>query len=176
MSTSAAPEQATTSSSLTLSAPTGAHFDYDEVKTDRGQKSLGQVPILIWDDLQAAVDHYGVEGIKNVLDGTSLRVSFQGIARRLKAAGKTDDEIAKAELEFRPGKRQGGQSTPASRAANAAKKASEKVNGDAISQLLNAMAEGKITQEQLAALGLDISLTPPVEEEAEETETEPEQA
>ena len=96
---------------LTVTAPTGAEFVFDEVKTERGTKSLGEVPILVWRNVAAALTHYGEEGIGDILDGTSLRVSFQNIARRFKAAGKTDDEIAAAQVAFKPGKRS-GVSTP----------------------------------------------------------------
>lgn len=159
-----------TSAGLTLQAPQGAHFEYDSVKTDRGTKDLGQVPLLIWDSIEAARAFYGDEGIVAVLDGTSLRVSFQSIARRGRTSGKSDDEIAKAQLEFRPGKRQGGVSTPASRAANVAKRAAEKVNGDAIAELLTAIAEGRIGEEQLRAFGISQPLAVPVAEETEEAE------
>lgn len=138
--------------SLTITPPKGAHFDFEEVKTEHGTKSLGDVPILVWDELDAATEVYGENGVRDVLDGTSLRVSFQGIARRMRAAGKTDDDIAKAEVEFRPGTRAVGVSTPASRAAKAAKSASEKVSGDDIAAFLQAVAEGKISGEDLKTL------------------------
>lgn len=133
-------------------APAGAHFDYDEVKTKRGEVSLGEVPILVWDDVDAARAYYGDEGLRDILDGTSLRVSFQSIARRMKTANKTDDEIAKAEVDFRPGKRAGGVSTPASRARAAAVKAAERVDGDVIAQLLAKIASGEISEEDAKSL------------------------
>lgn len=131
---------------LTVQAPTGAHFEFEEVKTARGTKSLGEVPILVWDSLEAASGQYGEEGIRNVLDGTSLRVSFQGIARRLRLQGKSDDEIATAQLAFRPGTRVVGQATPVSRAARAAKAAAERVDGDAIAAFLQKVAAGEISE------------------------------
>lgn len=134
---------------LTVQAPAGAHFEYEEVKTARGTKSLGDVPILVWDDLAKATEHYTDEGIKGVLDGTSLRVSFQGIARRMRLAGKSDDEIGTAHIAFRPGTRAVGVSTPVSRAAKSAKAAAEKVDGDAIAAFLQQVAEGKITEEDI---------------------------
>ena len=138
---------------LTIEAPAGSHFDFDEVKTNRGTDSLGDVPLLVWDSLDGAVDHYGQEGITDILDGTSLRVSFQGIARRMKVAGKTDDEIAQAQVAFRPGKRGGGSSTPVSRAKNAAKDAAEKVgDGDLVAQLLARIASGDISAEDVKTL------------------------
>lgn len=139
--------------STSITAPTGSHFEYDEVKTDRGTKSLGEVPILVWDDEAALVAYYGAEGILSICDGTSLRVSFQGIARRYKAAGKTDDEIAKAQIDFRPGRRVVGAATPQSKAAKAAKAAVEKV-GDAelVLSLLQDIESGKITAAELNAL------------------------
>src|SRR4051812_38418708 len=90
---------------LTVEAPAGAEFKLEEVKTARGTKSVGEVPILVWNDLEKARDYYGDEGIQDVLDGTSLRVSFQNIGRRYASAGKSMDEIAEAQLKFRPGKR-----------------------------------------------------------------------
>lgn len=153
-------------SNITTEAPEGAHFEFEEVKTARGTESLGEVPLLVWDDLDKARAFYTDEGILAVLDGTSLRVSFQGTARRLKAANKADDDIAKAQSEFRPGRRQGGQSTPTSRATRAAKSASEKVNGDAISELLEKIASGQISAETLAAMGITSPLAPPVQEPA----------
>ena len=141
-------------SPLTVSPPEGAEFVFDEVKTDRGAKSLGDVPILKWNDANAAVDYYGEEGICDVLDGTSLRVSFQSIARRGKIGGKSDDEIAKAQVEFKPGKRAVGASTPVSRAKRTAAKAAEKLGeqGDAVTALLEAVAAGKLSAEDIQAL------------------------
>lgn len=136
---------------LSISAPTGAHFDYDEVKTKNGTQSLGEAPILVWDDVNAAVSHYGADKILSVLDGTSLRVSFQGIARRGRMGGKSDDDVAKQQIEFRPGNRVVGESTPQSRATRAAKAASEKVDGDKIAAFLKNVAEGKISEADLAA-------------------------
>lgn len=138
--------------SLNVVAPSGAHFEFEEVKTKKGTESLGEVPILVWDDPSAAIACYGNEGIIAILDGTSLRVSFQSIARRMRVANKTDDEIAQAMIDFRPGKRAVGQSTPVSRAANAAKKAADKVDGDTIAKLLEAIASGKLSSAELAAL------------------------
>ncbi len=137
---------------LTVAAPEGSHFDFEEVKTAKGSESLGYVPLLVWDDVDQARSHYGDEAIKNILDGTSLRVSFQSIARRYKMAGKTDDEIAKAQVEFKPGKRAGGVSTPVSRARAAAKQAAEKVDGDVVAALLEKIAKGELSQEDLASL------------------------
>jgi len=138
---------------LAISAPDGSHFEYEEVKTAKGAESLGSVPILIWDKLSAAVAFYGSEDtITDVLDGTSLRVSFQNIARRLKIAGKTDEEIADSMLKFRPGKRVAGATTPASRAARQAKAATEKVGGDSVEKLLAMIAEGKLSEADIQAL------------------------
>ena len=139
-------------STMTVQAPTGSHFEFESVKTAHGTKDLGEVPILVYDELDAARAVYGDEGVKDILDGTSLRVSFQGIARRMRAAGKSDDEIGTAEIAFRPGKRAVGVSTPGSRAAHAAKAASEKVDGDKVAAFLKAVADGKISEEDLASL------------------------
>lgn len=147
MATAVAPQPAT---GVTIAAPDGSHWSYEEVKAERGQKSLGEVPLLVWDSVDAARSFYGDEGIASILDGTSLRVSFQSIARRGALQGKTFDEIAKAEIEFRPGKRAVGQSTPVSRAANAARKAAEKVGGDQVAALMEKI--GTLSPEDLNAL------------------------
>lgn len=135
-----------------VQAPAGSHFEFEEVKTLKGTKSLGEVPILVWDKMDAAVEHYTEEGVLNSLDGTSFRVSYQGIARRLRIQGKTDDDIAKAQLDFKPGKRAVGVATPSSRAAKAAKSAAEKVDGDKIAAFLARVASGDISEEELATL------------------------
>lgn len=158
------------------SPPPGASFDYDEVKTDRGQKSLGPAPLLTWDEtdegLQAALAFYGASGVARFINGTSLRVSCQAIARRGKTATppKSDEQIAKEQLEFRPGSRQGGQSTPASRAASATRKAASVVNGDAIAEMMNRMANDPAFRDQLKALGIDTS-APAVEAEEDGEDT-----
>lgn len=140
---------------LNISAPEGARFEFDEVKTAKGTQSLGEQPILVWEQVDAARAAYGDEGVLNILDGTSVRVSMQSIARRGALAKKTFDEIAKMQIDFRPGKRVGGKSTPESRAANSARKAATKLGAegsDAIQALLEKVASGEVTQEQLAAL------------------------
>jgi len=136
----------------TVSAPEGSHFDFEEVKTAKGSKSLGQVPILVWDKLGAIVGAFTEEMVLSSLDGTSPRVSYQGIARRMKLQGKSDDEIAQAQIEFRPGTRVVGAATPVSRATKAAKQAAEKVSGDTIAAFLEKVAKGEISEEDLAAL------------------------
>lgn len=162
------------SRTLTIQAPDGASFEFDEVKTDKGQRSLGEVPILKWNDVDKARAYYGDEGILNILDGTSVRVSMQSIARRKAQAaegGVTEEvlnDIAKTQVEFKPGSRQGGQSTPESRAQRAAKDAAKKVNGDAISELLAAIASGKIGADALRAMGIESPLEVGSNEEAEE--------
>lgn len=142
------------SDAVSVSAPEGAHFEYEEVKTNHGAQSLGEKPILVWDSVSKAVEYYGDEGVLAIWDGTSLRVSFQSISRRLAIAGKTSDEIAKAQVDFRPGKRVVGASTPASRAGNQARKVAEKLGdrADLLSQLLASIESGKITADDLAAL------------------------
>lgn len=137
--------------SLNVQAPVGSHFEFEEVKTKKGTESLGDVPILVWDDVQAAIDHYGVEGIINILDGTSVRVSMQSIARRLKAAGKGDDEIAQKQVEFKPGKREPGNAKPETKAARAAKAASGKVDTDVLTAFLKKVADGEIGEADLKA-------------------------
>lgn len=139
---------------LNIAAPEGAHFEFDEVKTNRGEQSLGEQPILVWDNLDAAAATYGTEGVLAILDGTSVRVSMQSIARRGALAKKSVDDIAKMQIDFRPGKRAVGKSTPESRAASAARKAASKLGGqsDSIASLLERIASGDITEEQLAGL------------------------
>ena len=139
---------------LTIEAPDGAEFEPEEVKTARGTKSLGEVPILVWKDVDKAKDFYGEEGLVNILDGTSLRVSFQSIGRRHALAGKSWDECAQAVINFRPGKRAAGVSTPVSRAGNAARKAAEKLGdkADSVTKLLERIAKGEVSEEELARL------------------------
>lgn len=148
--------------------PPGSKFIFDEVKTDRGQTSLGQVPLLEWGDDEASVrsmiDYYGYEGVANIVNGTSAKVSFQSIARRLKTRQNkgvpnpaTDEEIAKAQIDFRPGKREGGSSTPASRAANEAKKLASAVSGDGMAELFRKIANKEIPEDTLRAMGIDPS-------------------
>ena len=134
-------------------APAGSHFERDEVRTARGQQSLGEVPLLVWDDIDAARAYYGDEGIKRVLNGTSLRVSFQGIARRMRAAGKEDEAIAEEQIKFRPGEREVAASTPVSRARRAAESAAKSgaVDGDALAALMGKLERGEI---DLSALGI----------------------
>jgi len=138
---------------LSVAAPEGAGWSWEEVKTARGTKSLGDVPILVWADHDAMVKFYGEEAILAVADGTSLRVSFQNIARRYALAEKSLDEIATAQCEFRPGKRAVGSSTPASRAAKMARNAVEKSsNKEAVEKLLAKIASGELSDEDLDAL------------------------
>jgi hypothetical protein len=133
---------------LTVQAPEGAEFELEEVRTQRGTKSLGQVPILTWRDLEKAREHFGDEGILDILDGTSARVSYQSIGRRFAAAGKSMDDIATAQVNFRPGKRAVGVSTPVSRASNAARRAATKLGDKAenITRLLERIAKGEISE------------------------------
>jgi hypothetical protein len=136
---------------VAVEAPSGSHFEFEPVRTAKGTQELGDVPILVWDDLDKAIEFYTHEGVIAVLDGTSLRVSFQNIARRLKTSlkDKTDDEIneaiAEAQVKFRPGKRAGGVSTPGSRVARAAKAATEKgADAEKLEALLAKIASGDI--------------------------------
>ena len=136
---------------VAVTAPDGAHWAMDEVRTDRGTKSLGEHPLLVWDSLDGAVEFYGDEGILQSLDGTSFRVSFQSIARRMAIAGKSDDEIADSQIKFRPGKRAAGVSTPVSRARRAGAAAAESLgdNADVVTDLLKKVAAGEVSAEQL---------------------------
>ena len=139
---------------LTVSAPQGAHFEFDEVRTAKGTQSLGDKPLLVWDDLEAARATYGDDGIKSIMDGTSLRVSFQSLSRRLAIAGKSDDEIAQAQVSFRPGNRSGGASTPVSRARNAAAKAAETLGdkSDVLTALLEKINRGELSLDDVEAM------------------------
>jgi len=87
----------------------------------------------------------------DVLDGTSLRVSFQNIARRYASAGKSMDEIAEAQLKFRPGKRTVAVSTPASRARNTAGRAAEKVAPEVLTRFMERVISGDITEAEIEA-------------------------
>ncbi len=102
---------------------------------------------------------YGPAGIAQIANGTSIKVVVQGIARRLKPKGKSDEEIAKEQLEYRPGTRQGGASTPASRLAAHAKKAAEKFNADGLAQLISRL-EDPAFRAQVEAMGIDLSTLP----------------
>jgi hypothetical protein len=141
--------------SLTVVAPEGSHFAFEEVKTAKGTKTLGDVPLLVWDSAVDMVGYYGEEAVLAMADGTSFRVSFQNIARRGRASNKSDDDIAKAQIDFRPGKRTVGASTPASRAASAARRAADKgLDGDALAKLLDRIASGDLPAELRATLGV----------------------
>lgn len=145
----------TATSKLTVQAPAGSHFEFREVKTAHGQQSLGFVPILVWDSLDGQLAHYGEEALLGMSDGTSPLVSYQGIARRMVKAKKSMDEIAQAEVDFKPGTREIGQSTPKSRAKNAAAKAAEKLGGEAgdtIAAFLDRLSNGDISEEELRLL------------------------
>jgi hypothetical protein len=120
---------------LTINAPEGAHFNLEEVRTKNGTVSLGEQPILEWDSLDGAFAHYG-QGVLLMVNGTSGKVSFQGIARRMAAAGKNWDEIATAQVAFKPGTKSIAPTTPQGRAAKAARSVAEKVDGDALTKLL----------------------------------------
>jgi hypothetical protein len=91
-------------------------------------------------------------------DGTSARVSYQSIARRGRGVKdkegnvQTDDQIAAAQVAFKPGKRVGGVSTPQSRAKRAAGAAAEKVDGDLVSALLAKIASGELSAADIEAL------------------------
>lgn len=140
----------------TVQAPEGAEWAYEELKTDKGTKSLGSDnPILVWKDLEKMREFYGDEGVLAIADGTSLRVSFQNIGRRMRSNEKnTIDDIAKAQVEFRPGKRVVGESTPASRSARAAKQAVESgaIAEDDLAKLLEAVKSGKLKADDITAL------------------------
>lgn len=139
----------------TVPAPDGAEWSYEEVKTTKGTESLGKEnPILVWHDLDKLRSYIGDDGLLAVADGTSLRVSYQNIVRRGLAGKKSIDEVAKLQVDFRPGKRVVGESTPASRVARQAKAAVEAgVDEDKIAKLLELAKSGKLTDDVLEAIG-----------------------
>ena len=141
--------------SVTVAAPAGSHFDFETVKDK--QENEWEVPMLIWDDFQKMVEYYGAEGILRIADGTSLRVVFQGAARRIMQAKEpgTVDDIAKAQVEYKPGERRGStEATPATKAGRAAKKAADArpESADLIAKLLEKIANGEMSAEDLEAL------------------------
>lgn len=142
------------SATLTVKAPEGAHFELEEIKTAHGKDTLGEVPILIWDSIDAAVAHYGEDGLLRILDGTSARVVMQSIARRMRQGkdAKTNDQIAQAQLDYKPGEKKVGESTPTSRAKRAAADAASKVDGDKLAAFLKRLADGDISEADLDQL------------------------
>ena len=143
---------------LTVAAPDGAHFEFSEVKTNRGTQSLGQVPILVWDDGNKAMEYYGHESFLAAFNNTGLRVPFQSIARRGRVSGKLDaNAIAQEELEYKPGQVERAPSTAASRAKSAAAQAAEKLGeegADTLTTLMRKFASGELTLDDLKAKGL----------------------
>jgi|SRR5215831_4676157 len=143
--------------------PKGATFEFEKVRTDRGKTDLGDVPILTWgdteEDIAFAVAYYGPEGISNILGGTSLKVSFQGIARAGRDPEKkvklTNEEIALKQIEFRPGRREGGVSTPASRLKSAANRAAGKANADVLAALLKMVEDKTLDPALLKQIGIE---------------------
>lgn len=136
--------------------PAGASFEFEVVRSAKGNEEFSDVPILVWgsskEDVDAAIAYYTPDGISNILNGTSLRVSFQGIARRYRLAGKSNAEIAQAQIDFRPGHRS-GTATPESKAAKAARRASETVeNKGLVTDLLEKIASGELSEADLASL------------------------
>jgi len=172
MGTSTAPAPSSSNTQYSLkNPPPGAQFVFAEVKTDRGKTSLGQIPILEWgeteEDILNAIQFYGPKGISDILGGTSLRVSFQGIGRSRKEKAKdnpndaqkqaeaTDEAIAAEQLKFRPSSREGGQSTPASRLGNQAKRVAAKANPDVLAKLLAMVEAGTLDTALLAQAGIE---------------------
>lgn len=165
--TAPATAAASTQYSLT-NPPPGAQFVFATVKTDRGKTDLGQIPILEWgeteEDILNAIQFYGPKGISDILGGTSLRVSFQGIGRSRrekaladpsKASEATDEAIAAEQLKFRPSSREGGQSTPASRLGNQAKRVAAKANPDVLAKLLAMVEAGTLDTGLLQQAGIE---------------------
>lgn len=155
---------------LNVPAPAGATWEWGEVKTNHGQDSLGERPILVWDatpdGVAGAREFLGDEGVANALNGTSLLVSYQSIARRFSITGRekgqSDDEInaaiADAILKFRPGRRT-TDTSPSANAARAAKRLSEATGekgAEAIASLLERIrqkvAAGEMSADDVAGL------------------------
>lgn len=138
---------------LTVAAPTGARFDPEEVATKGGTEKF-DAPMLIWESLDALRDHIGEQGILDMSDGTSLRVAYQAAARRGHVKGKTMDEIAQSQLDYKPGKRSGATSTPANKTARLAKELVDKSPeaADEVQKLLAGLASGKFSLDDLKAI------------------------
>lgn len=151
--------------------PAGAFWRFDEVKTNHGETTLGDRPILEWyatpEGVAGAREFLGDEGVANALNGTSLLVSYQGINRRITIAGKApeknldDDTInamcAEAILKFRPGKR--GEATPSNKASRSAKSLADAVGdkgAESIAALLDRIKakvqSGEMSAEEVAQL------------------------
>jgi hypothetical protein len=147
MGTTAAP------SALTVKAPDGAHFEIEEVATKGGTEKF-EAPILVWDTTPALVAHLGEEGVLAMADGTSLRVAYQAAARRGHTKNKSFDEIAQAQVEYKPGKRSGASSTPQNKTARMAKEVVDKnpEAADEVQKLLAAIAAGKFSIDDLKAM------------------------
>jgi hypothetical protein len=170
MTTATAPEPTTTPQFSLDNPPPGFKWDWDEVKGDHGQLSFGQRPILTALDGeeggQGLLKFYGWDGIARIYNGTSGRVQFQGVDRRITQKGKKEgwdeDKInaicAEEQLKYRPGKRASGQSTAQSRAAAAAKKASGRIGGDAIASMIERVA--KMSEEERNALAAQMGFDP----------------
>lgn len=164
-----APASANTGTQYSLTnPPPGAQFVFAEVKTDRGKTSLGEIPILEWgeteEDILNAIAFYGPKGISDILGGTSLRVSFQGIGRTArekaaadpsKAGDASNEAIATAQLKFRPSSREGGASTPASRLASQARRVATKANPEVLAQLFAMVESGQLSPELLKQAGIE---------------------
>ncbi len=144
---------ATQVNGLTIAAPAGSHFEIEEVATKGGAEKF-EAPILIWDTTEALVAHLGEEGVIAMADGTSLRVAYQAAARRGHTKGKSFDEIAASQVEYKPGKRSGASSTPQNKTARMAKELVDK-NPDAaeeVQKLLAGLASGKFSLDDLKAM------------------------
>lgn len=142
-----------TPSALTVAAPTGSHFEIEEVATKGGAEKF-EAPILVWDTTDALVAHLGQQGVLDMADGTSLRVAYQAAARRGHTKGKSFDEIAQAQIEYKPGKRSGASSTPQNKTARMAKELVDKnpEAADEVQKLLAGLASGKFSIDDLKAI------------------------
>lgn len=133
----------------TVDAPRGAHWEYVEVRTNHGKRSLGEAPVLEWDDVEAARQFYGEEALKQLLE-IGVKNQYLRLARTGRIRGMTDDEIARSQLSYKPGQRQAR--SPVGKVSKAARAAAERASPDVVAALLEAIARGEITADDLRAI------------------------
>lgn len=137
----------------TVAAPAGSHFETEEVAVKGGTEKF-ESPILIWDNTEKMLEHFGEEGVLAMADGTSFRVAYQAIARRGKLKEKAVEETMQLMIDYKPGKRSGATSTPANKTARQAKELVDKnpEAADEVQKLMAAIASGKISIADLKAI------------------------
>jgi len=142
---------------LTVAAPSGAHFRISKVGPKGGAKTA--MPVLTWDNLDACVSFMGEEAAVLGLSG-GLTSKYREIARQGAADGKTQDEVAMAQIEYRPvAKAPRAKTKPAATrirvAARAMARAFTKEQAAVVAVLLEDLAAGKTvieTEEEVALL------------------------